>query len=129
MALGGLATPQAVQIGVLAGFGNLLIYNHFVGMPVGEITSNVEPYNSNIESAERKALIASSIFTVAVATFVRSWETFAIAGMAIIVADIGIKHANAVSPLTGKIATPQSTGIPDASNYPSLADYSQDQAA
>ena len=121
-----LPTQHAVQIGVLVGLGNMLIYNHFVGASLADIRS-AEPYDGDIEKSERSALIASTVFTVVVAGFVQSWETFAIGGLAIVATDFAIKHANAVSPLTGKIAT-QTGFTPTEQSYPALPDYSDTSA-
>jgi hypothetical protein len=124
-----LPTAHAVQVGVLVGVGNLLIYNHFVGASLADIRL-ASPMDDHIEKAERTALVASTAFTVVAAGFVQSWETFAIGGLAILVADFAIKHANAVNPMTGKVDQSNAGyAPPDAQTYPSLADYGETGSA
>ena len=119
-----MAIPQAhgVQIGVLTGIADLLIYHHFVP-PVSDIRT-AEPLNPDIENAERKALIATIGLTAVAAWFTRSWEVFAIGGIAIIVADFGTKHANAINPDTSKmVQTTPNVATDNAGSFP-VPDYS-----
>lgn len=120
-----MPTPQALMIGVITAAGNLLIFQHFVGASVLDVRS-ADPHNGDIEKAERTALAAATVFTVAISGFAKSWETFAIAGVAIIAADFGIKHANAVHPMTGKAVPAGGAGgypAADVGSYPNLPDY------
>lgn len=114
----------AVQIGVLAGLGNLLIFNHFLP-PVADVRQG-EPHDSIIEGSERTALIVGIVFTTVVASYVRSFDTFVVAGAVLVAADFAYKHANAVSPATGKMQPTTSPGIDTSDNQESfnMPDYS-----
>jgi hypothetical protein len=111
---------HAVEVGVLAGIGNLLIFQHFMP-PVTDVKAG-DQFNPLIESSERTALLVAVGFTGLVAGFVRSWDTFLIAGAIIVATDYAYKHANAVHPDTGKMQGPASEGM-DTSNLHSLPDY------
>jgi hypothetical protein len=113
---------HAVEVGVLAGIGNLLIFQHFMP-PVTDVKS-AEPFDILSESSEREALIASVVFTAAVAGAVRSWDTFLIAGAVLVGVDFAYKHANAVHPVTGKMSGPAPMQLDDgATETHPLPDY------
>jgi hypothetical protein len=117
---------HAVEVGILAGIGNLLIFNHFMP-PVADIKLQ-DPLNPLIESSEREALIAAIVFTSAVSVAVRSWDTFLIAGAVLVGVDFAVKHANAVSPDTGKMAGPATASLaaPAGTADHPMPDYSTD---
>lgn len=121
-----LPSAGAVQLGVLVGFGNLLIFNHFVGASAADIKT-AEPFDIDIEKSERTALLAGIAFTVVAAGFVKSWDTFAIGGMALVIADFALKHANSVDPNTH---APMDMGSPmgGSTSYPTTG-YSEDNTA
>lgn len=104
---------NAVQLGVLVAVGNMLIFQHFMP-PVSDIKMG-DQHDRAIESSEREALVVSVIFTAAAAGFVRSWDTFLVAGVVIVGIDFAYKHANAVHPDTGKVATPGAQMLGDGS--------------
>lgn len=104
--------------GILVGAVDALIWTHFMP-PIADI-KEVAQFNGNIESTERTALVATSAFTLVTAGFARSAKVFAIGGLVILALDFATKHANAVNPATGKMATPDSSY---ATSYP-MPDYS-----
>lgn len=111
---------HAVEVGVLVSFGNLLIFQHF--MPTVTDVKLADQFNPLVESSERTALIAATAFTVLVSGFVRSWDTFLIAGATVVAVDFAFKHANAVHPDTGTMAGPggatmDTTAIHPLPNY------------
>lgn len=122
-------TAQAAQIGVLVGIGELLIFEHFLP-PVTDVKT-ASPYNPHIESSERTALLLGIGFAVLVASYVRSFDTFVVAGAILAAADFAYKHANAVNPNTGKMQPTNSPGLDTGGNdnaYP-MADYSGSEEA
>lgn len=92
-------SKAAVEVGVVGAVGTLLIFNHFMP-PVIDVRAN-QPYDPEIEHAERSALVASTAFLVLLTAFTRKVETFAIIGGAVVVVDYAYKHANAVHPVSG----------------------------
>lgn len=110
-------------IGVGVAIGNILVYSHFVP-PVTDVRV-AEPFDSDVENAERKALIYTIALTSLVSLLTRSKEVFIIGGVAIIAEDFTITHANAVNPDTGKMASPTAPSL-DISNVESfpMTDYS-----
>ena len=105
--------------GVGAAAASLLIYSHFV--PSVADQRQVEPFNSDLEKAEREALVASTAFLLVTAGITRSIRTFIIGGVAIIGIDFAMKHANAVNPADGKMASAAQSA--NAVSYP-MPDYS-----
>ena len=111
---------HAVEVGVLVSFGNLLIFQHF--MPTVTDVKASDQFNPLVESSERTALITATAFTCLVSGFVRSWDTFLIAGATVVAIDFAFKHANAVNPDTGTMAVPggqqmDTTAIHPLPNY------------
>jgi hypothetical protein len=95
---------HAVEVGVLAGIGNLLIFQHF--MPSVTDVRVSDQFNPFVESSERTALLASVAFNAIVAGAVRSWDTFMVGALVIIAVDYAYKHANAVHPDTNRMTGP-----------------------
>lgn len=93
---------HAVEVGVLAGIGNLLIFQHFMP-PVTDVKAT-DAFNPLVESSERTALLASVAFNAVVAGAIKSWDTFLIGAVVILAVDFAFKHANAVDPNTNKMA-------------------------
>jgi hypothetical protein len=110
----------AVEVGVLAGVANLLIFQHF--MPTVTDVKASQQFNPLIEGSERTALLVSVGATAVIATFVRSWDTFLIGSIVIIAADFAYKHANAVHPDTGSMKSPDAESMDYGSVHP-LPDY------
>lgn len=113
---------HAVEVGVFVAIGDILIFRHF--MPAVADIRTAPAFNSDIEGSERMALGVATIFTGAVALFVKSWDTFLVGGIVTIALDMSYKHANAISPETGSMAQPpgsQPIGENDAAY--SLPDY------
>jgi hypothetical protein len=108
---------NAVQVGVLVGVGNLLIYQHFMP-PVTDVKAG-EQFNQLAESSERTALAVSVGFSAIAAGFVRSWDTFLIAGIVIVGVDFAYKHAIACHPNTGTMQSPAQ----ESANVHPLPDY------
>jgi hypothetical protein len=113
---------HAVELGVLAGVANLLIYQHFMP-PVSDVKT-ADQFNPIIESSERTALLLSVGATALIATFVKSWDTFLIGGAIIVGIDFAYKHANAVHPDTGTMQAPGSTDMSGGNLHP-LPDYAE----
>jgi len=111
---------HAVELGVLVGVGNLLIFQHFMP-PVTDVKMG-EQYEQTAERSERTALLVAIGFSAVAATFVRSWDTFLIAGVAIIGVDFAYKHAIAVHPATGTMNSPGGDSL-DMANVHPLPDY------
>jgi hypothetical protein len=109
---------RAVEVGVLTGVGNLLIFQHFMP-PVTDVKA-ADQFNPFAESSERTALLVSVGFSALVSGFVRSWETFLVAGVVIVAVDFAYKHAIAVHPATG---TMQAPGQQDSGNLHPMPDY------
>lgn len=107
-------------IGVAGAVVAVEIYRHFV--PNMSDIRTAQPFNTDIESAERQALMASTGFLLVTAGLTRSLEVFIIGGLAIIAIDFATKHANAVHPDTGKMASPAPTAAGVSESYP-MPDY------
>jgi hypothetical protein len=112
---------HAVEVGVFAGIGNLIIFNHFLP-PIADIRQ-AEPMDGDIEKSERTALLVCTAWTVLVSAFTGKLETFAIAGLALVGADFAFKHANAVYPSTGTVQAPG--GMDQQPNLSPLPDYTE----
>src|ERR1700678_4436005 len=89
---------HAVELGVFVGLVDTIIYLHFLP-PVADIKT-FPPNNKDVETSERTALLTTTAFTLLVAGFARSWDTFIIAGAVIVATDFAFKHANAYNPET-----------------------------
>jgi hypothetical protein len=114
-------SKHAVELGVLVGVGNLLIFQHFMP-PVTDVKAGPQ-HDGLIEGSERTALLVSVAFTTLAAGFVKSWDTFLIAGAVIVGVDFAYKHANAMHPDTGKVALPAGAESLDMDNVHSLPMY------
>jgi hypothetical protein len=111
---------HAVELGVLVGLVNTVIFLHFMP-PVSDIKT-VPQNNPDIESSERTALMVTTAFTLLVAGFARSWDTFLVGGAVIVGTDFAFKHANAVNPTTGKMTTqPENAGLDNVHPLPDYA--------
>ena|SRR5712691_2003792 len=111
---------NVTAIGVLVGIVDVEIWRHFV--PSVADVRTAQPFNTDIEAAERTALLVGSLFTLVVAGFTRSAEVFAIGGLALVAMDYATKHANAVHPDTGKMASPMPVPTGVSESYP-MPDY------
>lgn len=107
-------------IGVGAAFVGIMIYNHF--LPSIADIRTAQPFNPDVETAERQALFASTAFVLVTAGLTRSIEVFIIGGVAIVLVDYIAKHANAVSPDTGKMVQPTPTASGLSESFP-MPDY------
>lgn len=112
---------HAVEVGVLTGVGNLLIFQHFMP-PVTDVKQG-DQFDFMAEGSERTALLVAIAFSGLVSTFVRSWDTFLVAGAVIIGVDYAYKHAIAVHPQTGTMAGPAGSQAMDSGQVHSLPDY------
>lgn len=115
-----LPNRHAVEVGVLLSFGNFLIFQHFMP-PVTDVRA-ADQFNPFAESSERTALIAATTFTVLVSGFVRSFDTFIIAGAGIVLVDFAFKHAIAVHPDSNTMAGPGG-GMEGGDNVHPLPNY------
>lgn len=114
---------HAVEVGVLVAFGNYLIFQHFMP-PVTDVRA-ADQFNPLAESSERTALIAATVFTTLVSGFVRSFDTFIIAGAGIVIIDFAFKHAIAVNPDTNTMAGPGGAVDDNVHPLPSYEDVGQ----
>lgn len=112
---------HAVELGVLVGLGDTLIFMHFLP-PVSDVRA-ATPFNSQVESSERTALLVTTAFTLLVSGFARSLETFMIAGAVVIAVDFTYKHANAVNPNTNKMVPAGQAGLTGGQPPYNLPDY------
>jgi hypothetical protein len=113
---------HGVELGVLVGLGNLLIFNH--NLPPAVDVKAGPQFDSDVEKSERMALMECTALTLLVAGFARSVETFMVAGAVLVATDFAFKHANAVHPDTGTMLTPGATDA-GASIHP-MPDYGPD---
>lgn len=111
---------HAVELGVMVGLVNTVVFLHF--LPPASDVKAAEPFNKDIETSERTALMVTTAFTLLVAGFARSIETFTIGGVVIIGVDFAFKHANAVVPGTSKMAPAQAQSIDQGTSHP-MPDY------
>jgi|HubBroStandDraft_6_1064221.scaffolds.fasta_scaffold150419_2 hypothetical protein len=121
----GRVSGQAVQVGVLVGLGNLLIFNHFLPS-VADVRQGT-PHDPIIEGSERTALFVGIGFSVIAAAYVRSFDTFVVATAVLVAADFAYKHANAHNPSTGKMQPTNASGLDtgaDNTESFSMPDYS-----
>jgi hypothetical protein len=112
---------HAVELGVLTGVGNLLIFQHFMP-PVTDVKAG-DQFDLLTESSERTALLVAIGFSGLVAGFVQSWDTFLVAGAVIIGVDYAYKHAIAVHPQTGTVQGPAGSAEMNAGSAHSLPQY------
>jgi hypothetical protein len=117
---------HAVEVGVLAGIGNALIFQHF--MPPVTDVKTADQFNPFVESSERTALFVAVAFNAVIAGAVKSWDTFLIGATVIVVLDYAYKHANAVHPDTGTMSPPGG-GTMDTSALHPLPNYEDTQAS
>jgi len=113
-----MADQAGLGFGIVVGAVDVLIWRHFVPN-VADIRT-AEPFNQDIEKAERTALIAGTVFTLVVAGFARSAEVFAIGGLVLVALDFATKHANTTNPQTHKT---EAQNPAESTSYP-MADYS-----
>lgn len=118
-----LAVGHKSLIGAITAVGNIAIFQHFTGASIADVRM-ADPFDNDMESAERHALFMSIAFTGLVSVLTRSKEVFIIGGAVILFEDFSIKHANAVHPDTGKMANPSapSLDISAAESFP-MTDY------
>lgn len=105
-----------ISVGV--GVADVLIFQHFVPS-VADIRI-ADKFNKDIEHAELEALAVGTAFTLLVACMTGAVEPFIVGGAILVGLDFATKHANAVDPNTGKMAS-QEQG--ESTTYP-MPDYS-----
>lgn len=123
MPVGG-RTSGITSLGVLVGIVDVLIWRHFV--PQHADIRTAQPFNSDVESSERTALLVGTAFTLIVAGFARSAEVFAVGGIVLVGLSFATKQANTVNPDTGKMAQAAPAGVSDSFPMP---DYQNQEAA
>lgn len=114
-----MASEHGLTFGILVGIADALIWQHFV--PSVADVRVADAFNTDIEKAERTALLVGTGFTLLVAGFAKSAEVFAIGGTVLIALDFATKHANAVNPQTKKMQQVSNPG--ESTSYP-MPDYS-----
>lgn len=105
-----------ISVGV--GLADVMIFQHFVPS-VADIRI-ADKFNKDIEHAELEALAIGTAFTLLVACMTGAVEPFIVGGAILVGLDFATKHANAVDPNTGKMAS-QEQG--ESTTYP-MPDYS-----
>lgn len=111
---------HGVELGVIVGLVNVVIFLHFLP-PVTDVKA-APPFNTDVETSEREALMVCTAFTLLVAGFGRSLETFMIGGAVVIGVDFAFKHANAVMPGTSKMVPAAAQSMDVGTSHP-LPDY------
>lgn len=111
---------HGVELGVMVGLVNTVIFLHFMP-PVADVRS-ADAFNQQIESSERTALMVTTAFTLLIAGFGRSIETFMIGGAVVVGVDYAFKHANAVHPSTNKMVD---ANVGMGGSVHSLPDYQE----
>jgi hypothetical protein len=115
---------HGVEVGILAGIADILIFQHFMGAGLSDIMAT-DAHNPMDERSERNALYTSLGLNTVTAFFMRSWDTFVVSGAVLVGIDFAIKHAVAVSPATGKMTQGQAPlgGSSGLSNVMPMPDY------
>lgn len=105
--------------------GVVMIHDHFVPS-VADIRT-AQPFDTDIDSASRSALVTAVGFVALMSLLSRSLEPFIVGGATEVILDFATKYANAVSPDSGKMAgTPAMSGV--STSYP-MPDYTGDEQA
>jgi hypothetical protein len=104
-----------ISVGV--GIADVLIFQHFV--PSVTDIRVADKFNKDIEHAELEALAVGTAFTVLVSIMTGGLEPFIVGGAILVGLDFASKHANAVDPNTGKMASQEAT---ESTSYP-MPDY------
>lgn len=114
---------RAVELGVIVGLVDTVIFLHFTPS-IADVRS-AEPFNHEVERSERAALLTTTAFTLLVAGFARSLDTFLIGGAVIVGVDFAVKHANAINPATKKLATTPNSGSLESDNLSAVPSYTE----
>lgn len=118
-----LRRESAPVVGLLEAIAVYEIYNH--AMPSTADIRGVAQHNPDIETTRKHAAIESVVLLGVVFAVTRDFNAFIIGGVATILVDMSFKHANAVSPATGRADT--SAGAMISNVYP-LPDYDDSEA-
>ena len=108
---------RTALISVGVGLADVLIFQHFVPS-VADIRVG-DKFNKDIEHAELEGLAVGTAFTILVSIMTGGLEPFIVGGAILVGLDFATKHANAVDPNTGKVASAEST---ESTSYP-MPDY------
>jgi hypothetical protein len=108
------------------GIVDVLIWRHFV--PNVADVRTAQPFNGDVESAERTALLVGTLFTLVAAGFAKSAEVFAVGGLVLVALDFATKHANTVNPDTGKMADAAPGTVAESFPMPDYQNQEQDAA-
>jgi hypothetical protein len=98
-----LKPDSATGIGLATAVGVYLIYNN--ALPNTTDIRAAHPHNEDVETCRKHAAWESAALLGLVFLVSRDLNSYIIAGVALIGIDLMHKHANAVSPATGKIDT------------------------
>lgn len=114
---------RATLVGAVTALGVYAIYNQ--GMPNITDLRSVAPHNEDAEKARKHSALVSAALIGGVFLVARDINSYIISGIALIAIDSAYKHANAVNPGTGKVATDNS-GQSISNVYP-LPEYADAQ--
>lgn len=101
-----------------------LVYGVYTSsVPNASTMHATAPHDINIEAGRKKAAWTTTALVSAIALMTRDKTVFVLGGIMVIALDWHARHANASSPLTGKVVTlagaaPQT---PDVQDYPAAA--------
>lgn len=96
-----LRPDTATMTGVLTAAGVYLIYAH--ATPSLADIRSAPAHDTDVESCRKQAAWKSVGLIAAVFLVSRDFNSYIISGAALVGADYMVKHANAVSPQTGKV--------------------------
>lgn len=133
-----LNPSQSVGVGIGIGAVDLLIFSMHLP-PIADIRTASptnpnnpgKPGNPDIESSRRQAVVYCTGVNGLISLITRDWNVFLIGGMVTVAMSYISAHANAVNPLTGKMAGgPASLGSDTVDPGFAMQDYGmQDQGS
>jgi hypothetical protein len=111
---------QAVTIGLGEAAVVYMIYSH--ALPSHTDIRSADPHNTDVEAARKRAAWHSGLFVALLFLIHRDKDATLIAAAALTGIDLTIKHANAVSPSTGRMAN-RGTGMVDLETALAMTPY------
>lgn len=111
---------SATLIGLATATGVYLIFNN--ALPSAADVRQAPPDDTDVSTARKQAAYKSAALVALVFLVARDLNSYIISGTALVGIDLMYKHANMVSPATGKIDA--SAGGESISNVYPLPDYS-----
>jgi hypothetical protein len=124
-----LNPSNSVMTGLANGAIVIAIYQHSMGAGILDMRT-AQPHNTDIETSRKQAAYLSAAVLSVVFLLTRDRNAAMIGGLVLAGVDLTVKHANAVSPETGKIQAEAGSVSIDPSMaqvYP-MPDYGNDDA-